>query len=134
MPQYRPHHPFPWRHWLLIVFGWLCVGLGCLGAVLPVLPTTPFLLLAVWAFSRSSTRFHHWLIHHRWLGRFVRDWEHHRVIPLRAKVAALVAMAASLAWAILFSRAPWYALAIMGAIIAYGAWFILTKPSRPHVP
>lgn len=137
MPPCQPSSPPPrhsWRHWTLIAFGWLCVGLGCLGAVLPVLPTTPFLLLALWAFSRSSERFHGWLIHHRWLGRIVRDWESHRVIPLRAKIIAITTMAASLAWAVLFSKAPWYALAAMAAVIAYGAWYILTKPSRPAPP
>jgi uncharacterized membrane protein YbaN (DUF454 family) len=131
-PPTSHHHS--WRHWALIAFGWLCVGLGCLGAVLPVLPTTPFLLLAVWAFSRSSERFHQWLVNHRWLGRYVRDWERHRVIPLRAKIVAVVTMAISLTWAVLFSSAPWYALLAMAAVMAYGAWYILSKPSRPVTP
>ena len=123
--------PFPVHHRLLTVFGWLCVALGALGAVLPVLPTTPFLLLALWAFSRSSPRFHAWLLHHPWLGRYVRDWERHRVIPLRAKVIAVVSMALSLVWAVFYSSAPWYALAAMAAFIAYGAFYVLSKPSRP---
>lgn len=120
-----------WHRWLLLIFGWLCVGLGCLGAVLPVLPTTPFLLLALWAFSRSSERFHGWLIHHRWLGRYVTAWERHRVIPLRAKIIAITSMTASMVWVALFSTAPWYAVVAMAAVVAYGAWYILTKPSRP---
>lgn len=124
----------PCRHWGLAAFGWLCVGLGVVGAVLPVLPTTPFLLLALWAFARSSTHFHAWLLNHRWLGRYVRDWERDHVIPVRAKAVALVSMALSLAWAVHFSRAPWYALAAMAAVMAYGAWYILTKPSRPRRP
>lgn len=129
-PQPPPLPTRALRHWLLTGFGWLCVGLGCLGAVLPVLPTTPFLLLALWAFSRSSTRFHRWLVDHRWLGRYVRDWESQRVIPLRAKVVAIATMALSLAWAVRFSSAPWYALAAMAAVMGYGAWYILSKPSR----
>lgn len=119
------------RNRLLTILGWLCVGLGALGAVLPVLPTTPFLLVALWAFSHSSPRFHGWLLHHRWLGRHVRDWERHRVIPRRAKVIALASMALSLTWAAVYSSAPWYALAAMAAFMAYGAWYILSKPSRP---
>lgn len=129
-PPSRPR----WRHWSLIAFGWLCVCLGGLGAFLPILPTTPFLLLALWAFSRSSERFHSWLLHHRWLGRYVRDWERHRVIPVRAKMAAVTTMAASLVWVVLFSGAPWYALTAMAAFIAYGAWYVLSKPSRPEAP
>lgn len=135
MPPIPASSPPPrprWRHWSLIAFGWLCVGLGFLGAFLPVLPTTPFLLLALWAFSRSSERFHAWLVHHRLLGRYVRDWERHRVIPVRAKVVAVTTMMVSLAWAVLFSGAPWYALAAMAAVIAYGAWYVLSKPSRPE--
>lgn len=114
-----------------MAFAWLCVGLGCVGIILPVLPTTPFLLLALWAFARSSPRFHHWLIHHRWLGRYVSEWERHRVIPVRAKIVAIAAMTTSLTWAVAFSSAPWYALAVMAAVIGYGAWYVLSKPSRP---
>lgn len=125
------HDPFSTRHGLLTAFGWLCVALGVLGAVLPVLPTTPFLLLALWAFSRSSPRFHAWLLHHPWLGRYVQEWERHRIIPLRAKIIALVSMALSLTWAVFYSSAPWYALAAMAAFMAYGAFYILSKPSRP---
>ncbi|MGE5514521.1 MAG: YbaN family protein [Bacteroidota bacterium] len=98
---------------------------------MPVLPTTPFLLLALWAFSRSSERFHGWLIHNRWLGRYLTEWEHHRVIPLRAKIIAITSMTASIVWVALFSTAPWYAVVAMAAVIAYGAWYILSKPSRP---
>lgn len=123
--------PFSAHHRLLTIFGWLCVALGALGAVLPVLPTTPFLLLALWAFSQSSPRFHAWLLNHPWLGRYVQDWERHRVIPLRAKVIALLSMALSLIWAVFYSSAPWYALAAMAAFMAYGAFYILSKPSRP---
>ncbi|MCR6632121.1 MAG: YbaN family protein [Magnetospirillum sp.] len=132
MTSAPPSRPRSWRHWSLVAFGWTCVGLGVVGAVLPVLPTTPFLLLALWAFGRSSERFHGWLLNHRWLGRYVAEWERHRVIPVRAKVAALTAMAVSLTWAVLSSTAPWYALAAMAAVMAYGAWFVLSKPSRPR--
>lgn len=114
----------------LLAFGWLCVGLGFVGVFLPVLPTTPFLLLALWAFARSSERFHAWVLHHRVLGRYVADWERERIIPVRAKIVSLSAMTLSLTWVIFFTAAPWYGIAAMAAVMVYGAWFILTKPSR----
>ena len=112
------------------LLAWVFFLLGLLGAVLPVLPTTPFMLLALWAFSRSSQRFHDWLYGHRLFGPPLQQWQRHRVIPLSAKLFASVTMAASLAYLFVFSHAPtplkWLALALMG----YGAWFIWTKPSR----
>ena len=66
---------------LLIILGWLAVVLATLGVVLPLLPTTPFLLLAAWCFARSSPRFHHWLLHRSWFGPYLRHWQQHRALP-----------------------------------------------------
>lgn len=116
----------------LLALGGFSVALGLLGLALPVLPTTPFLLLALWAFARSSRRLHDWLYHHPRFGPRLRLWDRHRVIPVGAKVAAVSTMAASLAGLILLSPAPWYALTAAAVLMGYGAWFILTKPS--HAP
>ncbi|MBI5610400.1 MAG: YbaN family protein [Deltaproteobacteria bacterium] len=122
------------RQWLLFALGWVCFGLGVLGAVLPVLPTTPFMLLALWAFSASSPRFHNWLYHHRVFGPPLQRWRTGRVIPLAVKVVALTSMAASLAWVGLGTQAPWYALPAMAAVMGFGAIFILRHPSRLAPP
>ncbi|MBF0267815.1 MAG: YbaN family protein [Alphaproteobacteria bacterium] len=119
---------------LFLALGFVCVALGLLGAVLPVLPTTPFMILALWCFARSSQRFHRWLLNHKMFGPSLQKWERHRVIPLAAKIASIVAMTASMVYVVFFSQAPWYAMAGMGLAVAYAAWYILSKPSRIPCP
>jgi hypothetical protein len=77
---------------LLIAAGLLCVALGVVGLVLPLLPTTPFMLLAAACFARSSPRFHAWLLGHRWFGPPIRDWQQYRAIrpPVKRRVTLLV--------------------------------------------
>ncbi|MDG6882320.1 Inner membrane protein ybaN [Phocoenobacter uteri] len=75
---------------LFFVSGWICVALGVIGAILPLMPTTPFVLLALFCFSRSSERFHSWLFNHRILGKPIRDWQENKTIPTYAKVMMTV--------------------------------------------
>jgi uncharacterized protein len=77
------------------LLGWICVGLGAVGIVTPLLPTTPFLLVATYCFSRSSDRFNTWLLEHGTFGPIVRDWQEQRAIPMRGKIIALLTLAAS---------------------------------------
>lgn len=111
------------------ILAWLFFGLGALGAFLPLLPTTPFMLLALWCFAKSSPRFHAWLYRHKFFGPPLQAWEQHRVIPLPAKIMSISMMVLSLLYMIFYSPAPVYALVAAGLVMAYGAWFILTKPS-----
>lgn len=119
------------RRWLMFGLGWIFFALGALGTVLPILPTTPFMLLALWAFSSSSQRFHDWLFHHPVFGPPLQRWKVDRVIPLWAKVVAISSMAASLLYMGLVSRPPWYAVAGMAAVIVAGLAYILRFPSKP---
>lgn len=75
---------------ILIIIGWLAVVLATFGVVLPLLPTTPFLLLAAWCFARSSPRFHHWLLYRSWFGDYLRHWQKHRAMPPGAKPRAMI--------------------------------------------
>ncbi len=112
-----------------LILGFLFFGLGAVGVVVPGLPTTVFMLLALWAFARSSDRFHAWLYHHRTFGPPLQAWHRYRVIPRRAKLLALLTMAVSLAYLLFFTHFQlWFKLVIL-LVMAYGAWFILTKPS-----
>jgi uncharacterized membrane protein YbaN (DUF454 family) len=115
---------------LYLTIGLLCVGLGVAGAFLPVLPTTPFLLISLWAFSKSSSRLERWLIEHKRFGPRLVAWRTNRVIPLPAKLAAWGSMIASLTLMVVTGRSL---VAIVGAasVMAIGAVYIATKPSRP---
>ena len=84
---------------LLLGLGHVSVGLGVIGIFLPLLPTTPFLLLAAWCYSKSSERFHSWLLTNKWFGDYIRNYQEGKGIPLKTKLYAI-----SFLWAtILFS-------------------------------
>lgn len=117
----------------LIVAGFIAVGLGIAGIVLPVLPTTPFMLLAAACFARSSPRFHHWLLHHRIFGPTVREWERHRAIPWKTKLWAIGLMSATLAVSIVFFvKLPWLkaALALFGVGLAVWLYRVPSRDRR----
>ncbi|HYC43076.1 MAG TPA: YbaN family protein [Noviherbaspirillum sp.] len=85
---------------LLIVIGCISVVLAILGVFLPLLPTTPFLLLASACFVRSSNRLHRWLRHHPIFGEYLRNFEDKRALPLRAKVVGLLLLWPSMMYSI----------------------------------
>lgn len=87
---------------LLIFFGTLFVVIGVVGAFLPILPTTPFMLLAAWCYARSSIRFYNWIMNNKVFGPVLREWRQYRSIPRRAKRAALILMPGSFAVSIIF--------------------------------
>lgn len=111
--------------------GWLFFSLGVVGIFLPVLPTTPFMILALWAFSNSSEKFHYWLYHHRLFGPPLRQWHNYRVIPLVAKLFAIGFMLMSLTFLIFFSPVENWIKVVAGLFMASAAVYILRKPSRP---
>ena len=114
------------------ILGWLFFAVGAIGAVLPVLPTTPFMLLALWAFSRSSQRFYNWLYNHRFFGPPLQAWQQYRVIPRSAKVMAVTVMLASSIYLIFYSTIHYGFKVTSILLMLYGMYFILTKPSTPH--
>lgn len=114
--------------WPFRLLGIAAVGIALAGVVLPVLPTTPFLLIAAWAFAHSSPRLDAWLRAHPHLGRPLAAWEDRRAIPRRAKAVAGVSLPAG--WLLLWSGgAPVGISVAAGAVmLAAGVW-ILTRPS-----
>lgn len=88
-PREYPEVRHAWLRWLLLGIGWISVALGVIGIFLPVLPTTPFLLLAAACFVRSSRRVYIWLVTHPRLGPWIRDYLDGEGIPLKAKAWAI---------------------------------------------
>ncbi|MBR4996228.1 MAG: YbaN family protein [Alistipes sp.] len=74
---------------VLVILGAISLGLAIAGIFLPLLPTTPLLLLSAWCFVRSSPRLYEWLINHPHLGPYIRNFREHRAIPLRVKVVSV---------------------------------------------
>lgn len=120
------------QRWLFFALAWIFFSLGVVGLLLPVVPTTPFMLLALWAFSRSSRRFHDWLYQHRVFGPPLQRWRRERVIPWWTKAIALVSMAVSMGYVGFVVRPPWYALVATAAVVAAGAAYISRIPTRPR--
>ena len=112
------------------IAGALSLALGAIGIVVPVLPTTPFVLLAAFCFARGSPAVHRWLLANRMFGPMLRDWEAHRSIERRTKIWAIAMMSISLAISIVFAvDATWLkvTLALLGLGLAIQIYRI---PSR----
>ena len=119
---------------VFVGLGMIALALGIAGIVLPVLPTTPFVLLAAACFARSSPRFHRWLLHHKTFGPIVSEWERHRAIPYRTKIWAIVLMLATLAASITFFVKPaWLKVALALFGVAMAIW-LYRRPSRDRPP
>lgn len=112
---------------LWVGLGGLALVLGLIGIVLPILPTTPFILLAAFAFSRGSPRLHAWLASHGRFGPMIADWRENGAIAPRHKRLAVGMMAATLAISVLLSVAP-LVLAIQAVCLSGAALFVLTRP------
>ncbi len=113
--------------WLLL--GWLFLGIGVIGAFVPVMPTVPFLLVAAFCFERGSPKLHRWLMSHPRLGPPLQDWRNRRVIRPMAKLLAVTAMATSCSYVQFFTETPEPLRWTMFSVMALVAAFILTRKS-----
>lgn len=98
-------------HYIMLGSGHLCVALGTAGIFLPLLPTTPFLLLAIFFYARSSKKFHDWLMNHKVLGLYIRDFMDGKGVPLRAKVIAI-----SMIWLVIGTSVIFFVPVMIGKV------------------
>lgn len=126
IPTYRN----PVVRYALLGIGWLSVALGVIGIFLPVLPTTPFLLLAAACFVRSSRRFYDWLVMHPWLGPWFKDYLEGNGIPRKAKIYAIVMMWLSIGFSCWIVPLPWarFGMLLSATLVTL---YILRLPTLP---
>jgi len=120
------------RRILFLVGGYLSLALGAVGLFLPLVPTTPFLLLAAACFARSSAKLHGWLYGNRLFGPILEDWERHGAIRLRVKVLASLMMVGLIAYPVFFRDLPLLLELLALATVAGVLAFLWSRPSRPR--
>lgn len=116
--------------WLWLLGGIVFVAVGAIGAVLPLLPTTPFLLVAAYCLARSSPKLHDWLLNHRSFGPLISNWDRYGSIDRRSKRIAIAIIALTPIISILVA-VPWWGLVAQIAVLGVVATFILTRPDPP---
>ena len=114
---------------ILITIGWLCVGLAFVGTFVPGIPTTIFLIIALWAFAKSSKKFHSWLLNHKRFGPILQNWESHKVVPRRAKIL-MVILQISAVIIFHYSLQNIYLTAILIITLIFVARYVLLLPSE----
>ncbi|HEX6124295.1 MAG TPA: YbaN family protein [Pyrinomonadaceae bacterium] len=121
------------RKALLIFLGTVCVGLGVLGMFLPLLPTTVFLLMAAYCYSRSSERFHTWLLNNRLCGKYITNYRSGRGISIRQKVTTIAILWASIGFSIwMVAGGFWVNLLLSAIAVGVTLHLVLLKTYRPE--
>ncbi len=133
-PAEPAEHRSRWVRAFFLAAGTVALVLGLIGIFLPLLPTTPFVLLAAACYARGSRRFYDWLLAQRTFGPIIHEWERHRSIPYKTKITAVALMSLTLGTSIVFFVEPLWLkglLAVMGVGLA--VW-LYRMPSRDRPP
>jgi uncharacterized protein len=116
---------------ILLTAGWILVFLAFLGAILPLLPTTPFLTLAAICFYKSSPKFYNWLMNNKLFGHYLRDYRDKKGIPVKVKVGTLLfTWITILISVVFFLEALWLKLSLIGIAVAVTIHILLLKTKR----
>tara|TARA_B100001971_G_scaffold215192_1_gene259890 strand:- start:144346 stop:144717 length:372 start_codon:yes stop_codon:yes gene_type:complete len=115
---------------LLFILGWISVILGFIGALLPIMPTTPFLILAAYLFSKSSPKFHAWLLNLPKFGPIIQEWESQKTIKKDVKITAIALLSVSMMGTLIFVNVSWKIKSILVFIWISVSVFIATRKSQ----
>ena len=116
--------------YIFLLLGWLSLALGFLGILLPLLPTTPFVLLAAYFFNKGSVKIHQWLLDNRYFGHMIKDWEQAKVIRLRAKIYATGMIIPLFSYTLIFVKIFVWIKILVALIGLATLTFIWSRPSR----
>ena len=121
------------KRYFYLALGFVCVALGFIGTVVPGIPTTPLILVAAWAFSRSSKRFESWLLRHRVFGLLIHDWRNYRGIRRKNKIVAISVIVPTFAITITltFNVVIDIVFALFGVALCV---YLATRPEPPTLP
>lgn len=117
--------------WFYCFLGVLCIFLAIVGAVLPLLLTTPFLILAALLFSKSSLKLHQYLLNNRIFGGLIRDWENHGVIPLKAKLLSSSMMLAMVSYSLYYRNFHVGLKLLVVFLVLFSIVYVWSRPSKP---
>ena len=118
---------------ILVLLGWICLLLATIGVFLPILPTTPFVLLAAYFFSKGSVRIHQWLLSNRLFGPIIKDWESSGVIRMRAKILSTLMIIPLFSCTLIMVKVHFAIKIIVGLTGVCVLGFIWTRPSEKEL-
>ncbi|KAA6305177.1 hypothetical protein EZS27_043171, partial [termite gut metagenome] len=119
---------------LFTAFGLISLALGLVGIFIPLLPTTPFLLLSAWLFAKSSERWYKWLLHHKQLGRYIQQFQEDKSIPLRIKIISISMLWVTVLFSVIVVAKMWWLEIVLLAIAIGVSIHILSFKTRKHNP
>jgi uncharacterized membrane protein YbaN (DUF454 family) len=114
---------------LLVIAGTISVGLGILGIFLPLLPTTPFLLLAAACYARSSRKLYNWLLNNKYFGIYIRNYREGKGIPLKVKITAILLLVLTISYTSIFVIHNWLIRALLLLIMTGVSIHLITLPT-----
>lgn len=118
------------KKYFFIGLGFLFIGLGFIGIIIPGIPTTPFLLLSAWFFSKSSSFLENWLINHKIFGPLIRDWNKYKSISRKSKIIAVIIIIPTFAFSI-YSSLNTIIDILLGITCISLCTYLISRPEPP---